>query len=318
MRTLERWNKNPEQVDKRAGPHSAASHSLTEEEKKMIIEISNSKLYQDLTPWKIVPKLADFGTYLASESSFYRVLRSVNLLNHRSKSKPSQNRRPKDLIASKPNEVWSWDITYLKSPVRGVYYYLYLVMDIFSRMIVGWTVEEVESSEHAVLLFTETCRIHKIIEGTLTLHSDNGGVMKGFTLLSTLQKLQVIPSFSRPSVSDDNPFSEALFKTLKYRPSYPDGAFASLEEARIWVTKFVGWYNTEHLHSGIKFVTPESKHEGLDIQILQNRHQVYLEAKITSPRRWTRQTRNWTPINKVRLNPLKEKGKDQDINNQCS
>jgi putative transposase len=319
VRTLERWRERPEQPDLRAGPNTPAVHSLTEEEKKMIIEVSNAPLYQDLCPWKIVAKLADSGRYLASESSFYRVLKAADLLKHRSKSKPREHKRPKDLIARGPNCVWSWDITYLKSPVKGRYYYLYLTMDVFSRFIVGWSVEEVESADHAARLMTRACREQGVTEDSLTLHSDNGGPMKGATMLATLQKLHVAPSFSRPSVSDDNPFSESLFKTLKYRPSYPDGAFASLEEARTWVSKFVGWYNTEHLHSGIRFVTPASRHAGLDADMLHNRSVVYENAKIAHPLRWTRQTRNWSVIEEVRLNPGKEKKmNDEKLRNQAA
>ena len=285
----------------------------------MIIEVSNQPLYQDLCPWKIVAKLADSGRYLASESSFYRVLKEANLMRHRSKSRPRERKRPKDLIARSPNCVWSWDITYLKSPVKGLYYYLYLTMDVFSRFIVGWTVEEVESAEHAARLITQACGDQGISHDTLTLHADNGGPMKGATMLSTLQKLHVAPSFSRPSVSDDNPFSESLFKTLKYRPSYPDGAFASLEEAREWVARFVRWYNQEHLHSGIRFVTPASRHAGMDSAILHNRHVVYEKAKRDNPLRWSRKTRNWSVIEEVRLNPGKEKKSDAEkLRNQAA
>ncbi|MGK5086538.1 IS3 family transposase [Bdellovibrionota bacterium FG-2] len=319
LRTLERWEKNPEQGDLREGPLTSPPHSLTEAERKKIIEISNSALYQDLCPWKIVAKLADSGVYLASESSFYRVLKAENLLSHRSKSKPRERQRPKDLIAASPNIVWSWDITYLKSAIKGSFYYLYLVMDIYSRYIVGWTVEEVESAEHSARLITRICREQGVTEDQLTLHSDNGGPMKGATMLATLQKLHVAPSFSRPSVSNDNAFSESLFKTLKYRPSYPDWAFANLEEARTWVEKFVTWYNTEHLHSGIRFVTPQSRHEGKDAAILSNRHDVYEKAKLANPSRWSGGTRNWSMINEVRLNPGKETKKEiEKLRNQAA
>lgn len=319
VRTLERWKKNPERGDGRAGPLTPPPHALTEEEKKMIIEVANSPLYQDLCPRKIVPKLADSGCYIASESSFYRVLKSADLLNHRSRSKPRQQKRPKDLIARAPNTVWSWDITYMKSPVKGLYYYLYLVLDVYSRFIVGWSVEEVESADHAARLITRACAEQGVAENQLTLHSDNGGPMKGATMLCTLQKLQVAPSFSRPSVSDDNPFSESLFKTLKYRPAYPDGAFASLDEAREWVTRFVRWYNHEHLHSGIRFVTPASRHAARDAEILRQRHVVYEQAKLANPLRWSRQTRDWSVIKEVRLNPGKEKRPDAEkLRNQAA
>lgn len=312
LRTLERWEKTPDTADQRSGPKTAPAHSLTQEEKKMIIEVSNEVAYRDLSPWQIVAKLADSGRYLASESSFYRVLKQEGLLAHRSKNKPRVNHRPKDLVARNPNEVWSWDITFLKSSVSGMYYYLYLVEDIFSRMIVGWSIEEVESGEHAARMVTRICAEQGIAAGSLTLHSDNGGPMKGATMLSTLQRLGVVPSFSRPSVSDDNPFSESLFKTLKYRPSYPDGAFASIEEAREWVRRFVNWYNTEHLHSGIKFVTPESKHRGLDQDLLHKRHVVYETARAANPLRWSRTTRNWNRITQVHLNPRKETGENSE------
>ena len=310
LRTLERWEADPEHSDGRAGPLTSSPQALTEAERKMIIEVSTQPLYLDLCPWKIVAKLADSGCYLASESSFYRVLKKADLLKHRSKSRPREHKRPKDLIARHPNEVWSWDITYLKSPVKGMYFYLYLMMDVFSRMVVGWVVEEVESAEHAARLMDRTCLAQGISKSQLTLHADNGGPMKGATMLATLQNLGVAPSFSRPSVSDDNPFSESLFKTLKYRPSYPDAAFASIDEARTWVAKFVSWYNTEHLHSGIRFVTPLSRHQGRDVAILKKRHAVYQVAKLANPARWSGRTRDWSVITEVRLNPGKEKKHD--------
>jgi putative transposase len=319
LRTLERWEKNPEQEDQRAGPITPPAHSLTEEDKKMIREVSTAPVYIDLCPWQIVAKLADSGRYLASESSFYRVLKEADLLKHRSKNKFKERKRPKDLIARNPNQVWSWDISYLKSSVKGMYYYLYLVMDVFSRFIVGWRIEEVESADHAATLITRACSEQGVTQDQLTLHSDNGGPMKGATMLSTLQWLGVASSFSRPSVSDDNPFSESLFKTLKYRPSYPEGSFANIEEATEWVHRFVKWYNTEHLHSGIRFVTPQSRHEGQDAEILKKRHAVYEKAKLENPLRWSRQTRNWSMIKEVRLNPGKEKKtNDEKLRNQAA
>jgi transposase InsO family protein len=285
----------------------------------MIIEVSSSVEHRDLSPWKIVPKLADLGRYIASESSFYRVLRENNLLAHRGKSKPKRQHRPKDLISRKPNEVWSWDITYLKSPVKGMYYYLYLIVDVFSRLIIDWTIEEVESAELSARLIDRACKKHGILKGKLSLHSDNGAPMKGATMLATLQNLGVMPSFSRPSVSNDNPFSESLFKTLKYRPSFPDGAFAGLDEAKEWMHRFVQWYNTEHLHSGIRFVTSYSRYHGLDKALLLNRRSVYEAAKALNPSRWSRQTRNWSKIEEVYLNPKKDKkGEPEKLRNQAA
>jgi hypothetical protein len=199
------------------------------------------------------------------------------------------------------------DITYLNSAIRGDYYYLYLVEDVFSRMIVGWTIEEVESADHGARLIDRICQEQGIAKGQLTLHSDNGGPMTGATMVATLERLGVIPSLSRPAVSDDNPYSESLFKTLKYRPSYPDSAFSSIDEARQWVRRFVQWYNTEHLHSAIRFVTPSSRHLRLDSAILAKRAAVYEQAQRQHPLRWSGPTRNWSPITEVLLNPKKHK-----------
>lgn len=306
LRRLERWEKRPLEGDQRKGPRTKPQHTLTSEEKKTMIKIASSLPYRDLCPWQIVAKLADSGKYIASESSFYRVLKENNLLTHRERTKPRVQGRPKALVAKNPNEIWSWDITYLKSSIKGKYYYLYLALDIFSRMIVGYKIEEEENSVHGAELIHKACEDQRISKNQLILHSDNGAAMKGATMFVTLQKLGVVPSFSRPAVSDDNPYSESLFKTLKYRPSYPDGAFASIEEARSWVGKFVTWYNTEHLHSGIRFVTPFCRHQGKDIAILKRRAIVYENAKIRTPLRWSGATRNWSPIREVHLNPPKE------------
>jgi len=251
-----------------------------------------------------VPILADEGVYIASEASFYRVLREKKLLAHRNKAKPSRNSKPKEHIATGPNQVWSWDITYLKSSIRGSFYYLYLVVDIFSRMIVAWAVQEEESAMHAGALITEAYMRHGVDPDTLILHSDNGGPMKGATMLATLQWLGVVPSFSRPSVSNDNAYSEALFKTLKYRPEYPSKPFDGISAAEEWVEEFVGWYNDEHRHSGIRFVTPSSRHYGKDKDMLVKRKEVYEEAQQRNPLRWfSGKIRNCDMITEVRLNP---------------
>jgi transposase InsO family protein len=179
-------------------------------------------------------------------------------------------------------------------------------MDIFSRKIVHWEVHECESAELAAAMIEKACILNNIVRDQITLHSDNGGPMKGATTLATLQRLGIAPSFSRPGVSNDNPFSESLFKTMKYCPSYPERGFASLYEARIWVEKFVNWYNNHHLHSGINYVTPTSKHCGVDKKILNKRHMVYQEAKEKNPNRWSKETRNWSTVEKVELNPKKK------------
>ena len=306
-RTLQRWKQNS--ADNRRGPITAPKNKLTKAERDLIVKTSSSAEYVNLSPHQIVPKLADLGTYIASESSFYRVLKAENLNAHRGLSKPRTAKRPKPFEATRPNQIYSWDITYLQSSVRGRFYYLYLVLDIFSKKIVGWNIHASEESNYSSILIKKICAEEKISSKQLVLHSDNGGPMKGATMLATMQKLGVIPSFSRPSVSNDNPFSESLFKTLKYCPIFPSQPFVDIDAAKAWMKTFVKWYNTDHLHSGINFVTPESKHNGDDIFILENRNNIYLSAKKNNPERWSGKTRNWSAVAVVKLNPLKEKEK---------
>lgn len=300
MRTIERWEKNL--IDGRKGPKTKPSHALKDEEIQEIIDVVNHKRYCHLSPSVIVPMLADEGRYLGSESTFYRVLRKNKLLQHRSNANPPMSSRPDTLIATKPNQVWSWDITYLKSEIKGKYYYLYLPVDIFSRMIVYWEVHEYESAELAAEMIARAYACQGISKGQITLHSDNGGPMKGATMLATLQRLEIAPSFSRPRVSDDNAFSEALFKTLKYLPQYPRKGFASIDQARKWVEEFVLWYNCEHLHSGIKYVTPYSRHQYLDIDILKRRRNIYEQARNKNPKRWSGNIRNFDYVDAAALN----------------
>lgn len=305
FKTINRWKISCE--DARKGPLSSPANKLTESEKNLIIEVATSLPYMDLSPWQIVARLADEGKYIGSESSFYKILKERKLLVHRGKSKKAAQKKPEALVARGPNQIWSWDITYLRGPIRGEFYYLYMFMDIFSRKIVGWEVHENESMEKSSSLVAKICKAENVNPHQLILHADNGGSMKGATMLATLQKLGVVPSFSRPKVSDDNPFSESLFKTLKYCPQYPSSEFSSLSDAIMWVKNFVSWYNNEHLHSGIKFVTPVQKHLGLDVEILNKRKLLYEKSREKNPNRWTRKTRNWNVVTEVNLNPLQNK-----------
>lgn len=303
-RTLQRWRAQSIGEDNRAGPKTAPANKLSEEERQQVLSILNSEEFRDLSPWQVVPKLADQGMYVASEATMYRVLHEADLQKHRERSREPQKRhRPKELVATGPNQVWSWDITYLRSPIRGAFFYLYMVTDVFSRKIVARAVHDCECGELASLLLEEACRREGVDRDQLVIHSDNGGPLKSATLLATLLVLGVATSFSRPSVSNDNPFSESTFRTLKYRPEYPRGPFASLEAAREWVDWFVGWYNTEHQHSAIRFVTPEQRHRGQDAKILEQRRRVYAAAKARRPQRWTGRSRNWSRVEEVRLNP---------------
>jgi len=261
-----------------------------------------------MPPCQIVPTLADEGKYIASESTFYRVLKEEKLQHHRGRSQaPGKHAKPTSYTATAPNQVWTWDITYLNGPIKGQFFYLYLILDIYSRDIVGWEVWPEESAEHASELIKRTCLSQKrLTTMPLVLHSDNGSPMKGSTMLETLYVLGITPSNSRPRVSNDNPYSESLFKTLKYRPNFQPKGFEDIDQARAWCRHFVNWYRTEHHHSGIQFVTPAERHAGNSGTILEKRHQVYEEAKASHPERWgSRKTRDWTDITVVHLNPDK-------------
>ena len=283
-------------------------NKLSCEQRQCIVDSCNAPEHASLPPSQIVPKLADEGIYYASEATFYRVLREEEQVNPRGKAQaPRRVAKPKGYVANAPRQVFSWDITYLPSVVRGSFYRLYLVEDVFSRMIVGWEVHHEETAAHASQLIQKICLAEGIVEPGLVLHADNGGPMKGATMLATLQRLGIVASFSRPSVSDDNPYSESLFRTLKYHPTYPAKPFESLEAAREWVGGFVDWYNNEHRHSAIRYVTPAQRHRGKDVDILTKRHELYQRAKEANPERWSGKTRNWQPIEEVWLNPPKEK-----------
>ena len=305
IRTVQRWKKQEIGEDGRKGPLTTPGNKFSPEEREEVVTVMNLSTYRDLPPSQIVPRLADQEIYLGSESTFYRILREEKQLAHRERSRPATRKRPREHIATGPNQVYSWDITYLMSPVRGQFYYLYLVEDVWSRKVVGAAVHDRESSELASELIEEVCILQEIDPRGVVLHSDNGSPMRGSTMLATLQRLGIAPSFSRPSVSNDNPFVESFFRTLKCCPGYPSGAFDSLQAAREWVVVFVHWYNTEHLHSGINFVTPNQRHEGREDAIFARRRQVYATARKAHPERWSGSTRKWESIKEVRLNPEK-------------
>lgn len=314
-RTLQRWQRAGtsanSQGDQRPIRIQTPRNALTPAECKHILTIANSEEFGHLPPSQIVPRLLDQACYIASESSFYRVLRAAKQLAHRGKERPVQVRsKPRALRATKPHQLFSWDITYLPTQVKGIHYYLYLFIDIFSRKVVGWQVYENESSALASEVMKDICARENIVPNQVVLHSDNGSPMKGATMLGTLQQLGVVPSFSRPAVSNDNPYSESLFKTLKYRPGYPD-VFANLLEARVWIGRFVQWYNHEHRHSAINFVTPAQRHAGEDIALLAKRVAIYKAAHVQHPERWSGKTRNWERVNVVHLNPAKEVGEKE-------
>jgi transposase InsO family protein len=311
-RTLQRWRNDAQQEtaqgDRRPMRIQTPGNALSPVECERILKLVNSPEFAHLPPTQIVPILADQGRYLASESSLYRILRKARQLTHRGSGRSAQKRgKPRALCATAPNQIFSWDITYLPTRIKGVHYYLYLFMDIFSRKIVGWQVYESESAEQASQVMIDICHRENIGAHQVVLHSDNGSPMKGATMLATLQTLGVMPSFSRPAVSNDNPYSEALFRTCKYRPDYPQNAFENLMAARTWVGTFVHWYNHGHRHSAIRFVTPAQRHDGEDKALLDKRNAVYQAAKELHPLRWSGNTRNWQRVELVHLNPNQTK-----------
>jgi putative transposase len=306
VRTFQRWVRDGAAVradGRRTALRPEPRNKLSEAERQRILEVTNSAEFASLPPSQIVPSLADRGVYLASESSFYRVLRNASQQHRRGRARQPSSRMPTSHCATAPNQLWSWDITWLPAAIKGKFYYWYMVLDVFSRKIVGHEVQEAESAELASLLMRRTSLAEGLAGRPLILHSDNGSAMKGATMLATLENLGVVASFSRPRVSNDNPYAEALFRTCKYRPDYPRKAFASLDEARAWTQQFVRWYNQEHKHSGLKFVTPQQRHNGIANAVLAQREILYARAKASNPLRWSRSTRNWELDHEVWLNP---------------
>jgi len=282
------------------------SQALSAEERARIVAVANEPRFADAPPARIVPALADEGIYIASESSFHRVLRAQGQMNRRGRAcLPRPSRPPTTHVATRPGEVWCWDVTFLPTAVQGRWFYLYLILDLFSRKVVGFEVHDSDTAEHAAHLARRTALAEGVHAMPVrpVLHGDNGATLKATTVLAMLHWLGISPSYSRPRVSDDNAFAEALFRTAKYRPEFPAKGFADLEAARAWAVRFVQWYNHEHRHSGIRYVTPAQRHAGEDGCLLGARHAVYQAARERNPRRWSRHTRNWTPVAAVTLNP---------------
>lgn len=301
-RCLQRWSKKL-QVDGRKGSVRNVAHKLSPEERQLVLDTANSPRFKDMYPNEIVALLASEHNYIASESTFYRILREERMLSHRRKSKAPTRREKPRLKATGSNQIYSWDITYIKSAISGMYHYLYLVMDIWSRRIVAWEVHPTESSANAAIMLHNLSR--KTYVRGIQLHSDNGSPMKGLSMLAMMQQLGVVASFSRPRVSTDNPYSESLFRTMKYVSNYP-GSFADIESARAWVEQFVNYYNHKHLHSSIDFVTPHQRHLGLDVEILDTRRKTYQEAYDRNPARWSGKPKKWLQQKVVYINPIDE------------
>jgi putative transposase len=298
-RSYLRW-KTDIVIDQRKGSIKNVPRRLSKDESELFYEVANQKEYRELTPGQVVASLLDKEVYYGSERTLYRILKSHNALVNRSETrKPSRYQKPPELIAIGPNQVWSWDITWLKTDIKGIFLYAYVIIDIFSRKIVGWSIEKSESPDLAKSLYRRI-----LSRGNVRprfVHSDNGGPMKGLSLVAFLTQMQVGLSFSRPRVSDDNPFIESFFKTVKYHVSYPK-AFTDISMARKWFADFINWYNERHQHSALGYVTPQQKHSGDDLNLFKKRQEVLNRAAVSHPERFVSGARKVQPERVVILN----------------
>lgn len=292
---------------------SISSRALSPQERQTVLDTLHSDRFIDLAPREVYATLLDEGDYLCSIRTMYRILED----NDEVKERRNQLRHPAyqkpELLATGPNRVWSWDITKLLGPVKWSYFYLYVILDIFSRYVVGWMVADRESATLAKRLIYETCCKQQIDPGNLTLHADRGSSMKSKPVALLLSDLGVTKTHSRPHTSDDNPFSESQFKTLKYRPDFPN-RFGSLEDARAFSQRFFSWYNQEHHHSGIALLTPEVVHYGKAPEVLQERQKVLLAAYNEHPERFVRKPPTPQPLHEaVWINPPKPAPSEEEI-----
>lgn len=282
-RTFRRWTTGAaNEVIADARPQATRPvpcNKFSEDERARVLEVCHEARFADAPPSQIVPALADEGVYIGSESTYYRVLHDANEQHARGRARKPSTRLPSTHWATGANQLWCWDVTFLASPTRGIFYYLYMIMDIWSRKIVGYEVYESETGELASELFDRTVLAEGCRGQGLIIHADNGAPQRSSTLRVKLDELGLRTSYSRPRVSNDNAHAESIFRTVKYRHDFPVDGFNSIDDAREWVLGFVRWYNNEHRHSAIKFVTPSQRHDGRDIDILTARKAVYERAK---------------------------------------
>lgn len=291
-------------------PRSAAGRAFTAIERQLILDALHSERFMDRAPAEVVHTLAAEGVYLGSISSFYRILNSQQEV----KERRAQRRHPvfskPELVATGPNQVWTWDITKLRGPVKWTYYYLYVLLDIYSRYVVAWMLAHREATCLAKQLIQTGYENQDVEPGQLTVHSDNGPIMQAKPVVSLHAQLGIIKSNSRPHVSNDNPFSESQFKTLKYGPGFP-GRFGGYEDASSHCNEFFRWYNQEHRHSGIDFLTPEQVHYGLANEILARSHMTKLEAYYAHPERFIKGPPKLTELRgAVYINPPRKEAAD--------
>ena len=268
-------------------PRPSPARALTETERTTVLDTLHTERFIDASPAETVATLLDEGTYLASERTMYRILAaSAEVRERRNQRRHPAYARP-ELLATGPNELWSWDITKLRGPVKWTYFQLYVILDVFSRYVVGWMAATRESATLAERLIADTARKQGIEPGSLTIHADRGSSMTSRPVAILLADLGIAKSHSRPHVSNDNPYSEAGFKTLKYRPTFP-ARFGSIEDARAFCADFFAWYNTEHRHSGIGMYTPADVHHGRTVERAQVRTGVLDAAYAAHPERFVR------------------------------
>jgi putative transposase len=270
-----------------APPRPTPPRALSAEERERVLEEARSDRFMDQAPAQIVSHLLDEGRYVCSTRTMYRILKEASEIRERRDQARHPVYKKPELLATGPNQVWSWDITKLLGPVKGVYFQLYVILDIFSRYVVGWTISMGESGSLARRLIHETCIKQSIQREDLTIHSDNGPSMTSTTVALLCGKLGITKTTSRPHVSNDNPFSESQFKTMKYMPAFPE-RFGSMEDARLFCVMFFGWYNSYHHHSGINMLTPASVHYGRAEEVLEARQKVLSMAYLNHPERFVR------------------------------
>jgi len=275
-------HRRPSEPTPPEAPRRRPPRTLAPAEQQRVLEILNSERFRDNAPAEVYATLLDEGTYLCSIRTMYRILEQAGEVRERRDQLRHPNYQKPQLLATGPNQVCSWDITKLLGPVKWTYFYLYVILDIFSRYVVGWMVAERESAELAKRLIGETCRKQNIVPDQLNIHADRGTSMTSKPVALLLADLGVTKTHSRPHISDDNPFSESQFKTLKYRPQFPQ-RFGSIQDARAFCKVFFPWYNTEHHHSGIGLLTPEVLHQGRADDIMAQRQAVLSQASSGIP-----------------------------------
>ena len=276
-------------------PGPASPRALSPGERQAVLDVLHEERFRDRAPAEVYATLLDEQVYHCSERTMYRILADHQEIRERRNQLRHPPYKKPELLATAPNQVWSWDITKLKGPVKWTYFHLYVLLDIFSRYVVGWMVANRESASLAERLIAETCDKQDIPRGQLTLHADRGTSMTSVTVAQLLADLGVTKTHSRPHVSDDNPYSEAQFKTLKYRPDFP-ARFGSLEDARAFCGSFFRWYNTEHRHSGVAMLTPDAVHAGRADALLDARADVLRRAHAIHPQRFVRGLPRPTPL----------------------